>query len=130
TRGSGLSPSASSSGGTALATRLTRPSAGDTTSRSAVGVTRGGSRKKYAHHNISTVPSQPSGVHTQNRIRLASANAPMNGYPSGLMGESCERMEFTTDISFDDHRSCGTLLSPRGRGWRAKRAGRVGVQYA
>src|SRR5437763_15358758 len=98
TRGSGSSPSASSGGGTAFVTRLTRPSAGDTTSRSETGVTRGGSRKKYAHHSVSNVPSQPSGVHSQNRIRLASANAPMNGYPSGLMGESCERIELMTDM--------------------------------
>ena len=79
TRGSGVVPSASSGGGTALTTRLTRPSAGEMTRPSPIGVTRGGSRKKYAHHSVSTVPSQPSGVQSQNRTRLASAKPPMKG---------------------------------------------------
>ena len=53
-RGSGRSPSASSSGGTASVTRLTRPSAGATKMPSRAGVTRCGSRKKYAHHSVAT----------------------------------------------------------------------------
>jgi hypothetical protein len=81
TRGTGRSPmlDPNSRGGTALVTRLTRPSAGETTSRSPIGVTRGGSRKKNAHHAVANVPSHPSGDQTTNRTRLASARAPMNG---------------------------------------------------
>ena len=78
-RGSGLSPSPSSAGGSTCATIETRPSAGDTTMPSRTGVTRTGSRKNSAHQTVSTVPIQPSGVQIQNRIRLASAKPPMNG---------------------------------------------------
>jgi hypothetical protein len=79
TRGSGVVPRPSSGGGTAFTTRLTRPSAGETTSPPPSGVTRGGSRKKYAHHSVSTVPIQPSGVQRMNSTRLTSAKMPMNG---------------------------------------------------
>jgi len=79
TRGTGRSPSASSTGGTALAMRLTRPSAGAITRPSHNGVTRGGSRKKYTHHSVAMTPSQPSGDHSHIRTRLASAKVPMNG---------------------------------------------------
>src|SRR5260221_14192336 len=73
TRGSGRSPNSSSFGGTASATRLTRPSAGATRSPSRSGVTRAGSRKKYAHQSVATNPNQPSGGHSQNNSRLTSA---------------------------------------------------------
>src|SRR3954466_3494149 len=49
-RGSGRLLSPSSGGGTALTTRLTRPSAGATTSPSRHGVTRAGTRKKKGPH--------------------------------------------------------------------------------
>ena len=68
TRGSGRSPRSSSCGGTALMTWLTRPSAGATTMPSRTGVTRAGSRKNSAHQSVSTVPIQPSGDQSQNRI--------------------------------------------------------------
>ena len=35
--------------------------------------------RNSAHHSVSIVPIQPSGDHSQNRTRLASAKAPMNG---------------------------------------------------
>jgi hypothetical protein len=44
-----------------------------------MGVTRGGSRKKKAHHAVARVPSHPSGDQMKNRMRLSSAKAPMNG---------------------------------------------------
>ncbi len=46
TRVIGSGGSSSSAGGTAVVIRLTRPSAGETTSPSRSGVVRGGSRKK------------------------------------------------------------------------------------
>ena len=79
TRGSGRSPRPSSCGGAALTTAEMRPSAGATTMPSRTGVTRTGSRKNSAHQIVSTVPIQPSGAQTRNRIRLASAKVPTNG---------------------------------------------------
>src|SRR5579885_457028 len=78
-RGSGVDPRPNSCGGDRVVIWLTRPSAGATTKPSRTGVTRGGSRKKKAHQIVSTVPIQPSGVHSQNRDRATSAKAPMNG---------------------------------------------------
>ena len=78
-RGSGRSPSPSSAGGSAMVIIETRPSAGDTTSPSRTGVTRTGSRKNSAHHTVRMVPIHPSGDHSQNRTRLASAKPPMKG---------------------------------------------------
>src|ERR1051325_1402513 len=98
TRVSGFTPRPSSAGGTALMMRLTRPSAGATTMPSRTGVTRGGSRKKEAHHPVNRVPIQPSGDQIQKRTRLSSAKAPMKGSPSPWIGASCERMDFSTDI--------------------------------
>src|SRR5262245_19267681 len=97
TRGSGAVPRPSSAGGTALTTRLTIPSAGATTMPSRTGVTRTGSRKKKAHHAVTMVAIQPSGDHTQNSTMLSTAKAPMNGKPSGWIGESCERMDLMMD---------------------------------
>ena len=78
-RGSGRSPRPSSAGGMTCVTIETRPSAGATTMPSRSGVTRTGSRKNSAHHTVSTVPIQPSGLQIQNSTRLASAKPPMNG---------------------------------------------------
>src|SRR5262245_2951540 len=98
TRGSARSPRLSSAGGTAWMILLTRPSAGATTSPSRVGVTRSGSRKNSAHQTVSTVPIQPSGDHSQNKSRLASANMPMNGSPSRWTGTICRRIEVIIDM--------------------------------
>src|SRR5262245_54866609 len=77
---------------------LTRPSAGATTRPSRVGVTRSGSRKNNAHQIVRTVAIQPSGDHSQNKSRLASAKPPMNGSPSRWTGTICRRIEVMIDM--------------------------------
>src|SRR5580693_1024314 len=104
-RGSGRSPRPSSAGGSTCVTIETRPSAGATTMPSRTGVTRTGSRKNSAHQSVSKTPIQPSGVQIQNRIRVASAKPPINGYPSGWIGGICARMELASDIKVHDHLS-------------------------
>src|SRR6266581_1818339 len=98
TRGKARSPRLSSAGGTALMILLMLPSAGATTSPSRVGVTRSGSRKNSAHQIVSTVLIQPSGDHSQNRSRLASAKMPMNGSPSRWTGTICPRIDAIIDM--------------------------------
>src|SRR6516164_6358003 len=122
-RGSGLSPRPSSAGGTACAIIEMRPSAGATTMPSRTGVTRTGSRKNSAHQMVNTVPIQPSGAQIQNRNRLTSAKPPMNGYPSGWIGEICARMELAMDM-----RSTLTLPCCEGElsSWRSRQAERQG----
>src|SRR5215831_12458251 len=44
------------------------------------------------------VPIQPSGDHSQNRTRLASASPPTNGKPSPWIGTSWERIDLRTDM--------------------------------
>ncbi len=79
TRGRGVSPRSSSGGGTADVICEIIPSAGEITRPSPTGVTRRGSRKKYAHQAVARAPIQPSGVEIQNRISVTSANSAMNG---------------------------------------------------
>src|SRR5262249_45362871 len=98
TRGSARSPRLSSAGGTAWMILLTRPSAGATTRPSRVGVTRSGSRKNKAHQIVKTGLIQPSGDHSQNKSRPASAKPPMNGNPSRWTGTICRRIEVIIDI--------------------------------
>src|SRR5262245_43916757 len=98
TRGKARSPRLSSGGGTALMILLTRPSAGATTKPSRVGVTRSGSRKNNAHQIVITVPIQPSGDHSQNRIKLTSAKMPMNGSPSRWTGTIWPRIDAIIDM--------------------------------
>src|SRR5262249_56337477 len=71
---------------------------GGSTRPSGVGVTRLGSRKNSAHQIVSTVPIQPSGDHSQNRIRLTSAKMPMNGSPSRWTGTICPRIDAMIDM--------------------------------
>ena len=60
-------PSPARLGGGAGATDTTMPSAGLTIRPGRVGVTRHGSRKKYAIHNVTIVATQPAGLQNMNR---------------------------------------------------------------
>src|SRR5437764_182778 len=59
------------------------PSAGLTISPGRVGVTRQGSRKKYAIHRVRISAAHPAGGHSRKRIRVAIAAIAMNFHPSG-----------------------------------------------
>ena len=83
TRGTGALPISSSGGGEAGASATTIPSAGLTISPGRVGVTRQGSRKKYAIHKVTISPVQPAGRQTRKRTTVASAAMAMNFQPSG-----------------------------------------------
>src|SRR5260370_6382796 len=85
-RGTGSAPIPSSGGGGAGASETTVPSAGLTISPDRVGVTRQGSRKKYAIHRVTISPNQPSGDQRTNRITVARAAPAMNFQPSGWIG--------------------------------------------
>src|SRR5580700_9463796 len=78
TRCNGAMPRPSSGGGAAKPAKLTTPSAGDMTRSARTGVTRAGSRKKYAHHKVATRPSQPSGAHIHHRMSVATAKPKTN----------------------------------------------------
>jgi len=82
--------------------RLTRPSAGDTTMPSRIGVTP----LRVAEESRRTtrsprVPSQPSGDHSQNSSRLASAKNPDERQaPRDARAQAGERMEARTDMDY------------------------------
>ncbi len=65
------SPMSSSGGGRAGATEITTPSAGLTSSPSRTGVTRHGSRKKYAIHRVTTAATHPAGAHSRKSSNVA-----------------------------------------------------------
>ena len=78
----GAVPSSSSGGGTTGPTAETRPSAGLMTRSGSIGVTRGGSRKKYTHQAVRIRPSQNNGPQSQPRNSETKARIAMKGYPS------------------------------------------------
>ncbi len=82
-RGTGSAPIPSSGGGGAGISDTTIPSAGLTISPGRVGVTRHGSRKKYAIHSVTISPAQPAGCQRRNRTMVTAAAAAMNFQPSG-----------------------------------------------
>ena len=82
-RGTGSAPMSSSGGGGAGAIAATMPSAGLTISPGRVGVTRHGSRKKYAIHKVAITPTHPAGGHSRNRTSVTTAAIATNFHPSG-----------------------------------------------
>ena len=58
--------------------------------RGSSGVTRAGSRKKYAHHAVARRPSQNSGCQNQPSTSDIAKNAAMNGQPARWIGASTE----------------------------------------
>src|SRR3954447_11621687 len=91
--GTGALPMSSSGGGGAGRIAATMPSAGLTISPGRVGVTRHGSRKKYAIHSVAITLIHPAGHHSRNRTSVTTAAIAMNFQPSGWIGaKTCRHM--------------------------------------
>jgi hypothetical protein len=85
----------SSGGGGAFPIAATMPSAGLTINPGRVGVTRQGSRKKYAIHRVAISPTHPAGDHSRKSTSVTIAAMAMNFQPSGWIGAITCRIMLT-----------------------------------
>src|SRR5258708_9808614 len=89
-RGLGSLPISSSGGGGTLRIIMILPSAALVTRPALVGVTRAGSRKKYATQPASAANGQNSGCHSSQASTATTAASSTNGQPSRLTGAATE----------------------------------------
>jgi hypothetical protein len=109
-------PSIASSGGAVMGpSETTIPSAGLMTNPARVGVTRHGSRKKYAIHTVTISASHPAGCHSRKSTMVTAAPIATNFHPSGWIGARVWRSIFRPSLRGARKARRGNLLPQRAK---------------